>query len=78
MHFCPTKCDFLFVHVGDGRRWFIPSGAVQGGSHIVLGGPKYGRFEIDADLPLVDIAQRWIGTLADPRRGSGAVKRDAL
>ena len=25
-NFCPTQCDYLFVHGGDGRRWFIPSG----------------------------------------------------
>jgi Holliday junction resolvase-like predicted endonuclease len=24
-HFEPERCDFLFVHVGDGRRWFIPT-----------------------------------------------------
>jgi hypothetical protein len=22
--FDPTRCDYLFVLVGDGRRWFIP------------------------------------------------------
>ena len=21
----PTSCDYLFVLVGDGRRWFIPA-----------------------------------------------------
>jgi Holliday junction resolvase-like predicted endonuclease len=41
-YFSPAQCDFLFVHVGDGRRWFIPSDAVDGGSCIRLGGPKYG------------------------------------
>src|SRR3954449_8424902 len=24
-HFCPTQCDDLFVHAGDGRRWFLPA-----------------------------------------------------
>ena len=23
-YFEPSRCDYLFVHVGDGRRWFIP------------------------------------------------------
>ena len=23
-YFDPARCDYLFVHVGDGRRWFIP------------------------------------------------------
>jgi hypothetical protein len=25
-----SRCDYLFVHVGDGRRWFIPSIRVEG------------------------------------------------
>jgi hypothetical protein len=45
--FDPTRCEYLFVHVGDGRRWFIPSTHVQGGTHILLGGPRYAAFEID-------------------------------
>jgi hypothetical protein len=36
----PSQCDFLFVVVGDGRRWAIPSSAVEGGTGIRLGGPK--------------------------------------
>ena len=28
--FSPERCDYLFVHTGDGRRWFIPSAAVDG------------------------------------------------
>ena len=36
----PTRYDYLFVHVADGRRWFIPSGAVGGGRGILLGGPS--------------------------------------
>jgi hypothetical protein len=47
-----TRCDSLFVHVADGRRWYIPSAAVGGGSRIVLGGPKYAAFEIDSAGPL--------------------------
>jgi hypothetical protein len=66
------------VHVGDGRRWFIPSCAVEGGSGIVLGGPKYEAYEVESDRPLTALAERRIATLADPRRGSGAVKRVRL
>src|SRR5947209_3374125 len=40
----PSRYDYLFVHVGDGRRWFIPSSVVEGGTKIALGGPKYGEF----------------------------------
>ena len=44
--------DHLFVHVGDGRRWFIPATAVEGGCGVCLGGPKYSDFEIQAAEPL--------------------------
>ena len=46
--FSAERCDRLFVLVGNGRRWFIPADAVDGGSVIVLGGPKYAEFEIEA------------------------------
>ena len=77
-HFSPQRCDYLFVHVGDGRRWFIPSRAVGGGSGLLLGGPKYEAYEVEPDRPLSALAERGIATLPDPRRGSGAVKRDGL
>ncbi len=77
-HFCPARCDYLFVHVGDGRRWFLPADVVGGESAIVLGGPKYAAYEIEPDRPLTVLADRQIGTLRDPRRGSGAVKRARL
>jgi hypothetical protein len=50
--FSASRCDRLFVLVGDGRRWFIPAGAVEGGAGIRLGGPKYARFEIEPGRPL--------------------------
>jgi len=50
--FSASRCDRLFVLVGDGRRWFIPAEAVEGGTRLVLGGPKYARFEIDPGRPL--------------------------
>jgi hypothetical protein len=42
-----TRCDTLFAHVGDGRRWYIPAAALGGGSGILLGGPKYAKYEIE-------------------------------
>ena len=39
--------DELFVVVGDGRRWRIPAGRVEGSSGILLGGPKYAEFEVE-------------------------------
>jgi hypothetical protein len=46
------RCDFVFVHTGDGRRWFIPAVRVEGKTAIVLGGPTYREFEISASEPL--------------------------
>jgi hypothetical protein len=48
----PSQYDYLFVLVGDGRRWFIPSSEVSATSGLLLGGPKYERFEIDQGLAL--------------------------
>jgi hypothetical protein len=50
--FSAARCDWLFVLVGDGRRWFIPAASVDGGSGLVLGGPKYEAFEIESGRPL--------------------------
>ena len=47
-----SRCDSVFVHVGDGRRWYIPAAALGGGSGILLGGPKYAEFEVDPGAPL--------------------------
>ncbi len=48
----PTACDYLFVLVGDGRRWFIPAAAFGGRRAMHLGGPKYARFEIERADPI--------------------------
>jgi hypothetical protein len=48
----PTRYDYLFVLVGDGRRWLIPAAAVEGGNGIRLGGPKYAGHEIEPGQPL--------------------------
>jgi Holliday junction resolvase-like predicted endonuclease len=50
--FDPERCDFLFVHVGDGRRWLIPATRVEGTTAIVVGGRKYAEFEIESGPPL--------------------------
>ena len=49
-----SRCDYLFVLVRDGRRWFIPSGALGGGSNVVLGGPKYAEYEVAPGDPIAD------------------------
>jgi hypothetical protein len=52
--------------------------AVDGGSCIRLGGPKYAACEVEPDHPLAVIAEARLAKLADPWRGSRAVKGDAL
>ncbi|HEY1540088.1 MAG TPA: group I intron-associated PD-(D/E)XK endonuclease [Solirubrobacteraceae bacterium] len=77
-HFAPARCDYLFVHVGNGRRWFMPSSAVDGTAHIAVGGPKYADYEVEPGDTLEVMAAPRIATLAAARRGSRAVKGDAL
>lgn len=48
----PSRCDSLFAHVGDGRRWYIPVTTLSGDSAVTLGGPKYAAFEVDHGDPL--------------------------
>jgi hypothetical protein len=47
-----TRCDALFVHVADGRRWYIPAAELGGSSGIVLGGPRYAHYEVESGSPL--------------------------
>lgn len=47
-----AQFDYLFVVVADGRQWFIPAARVRGGTSILLGGPKYGEFEVDRGDPI--------------------------
>ena len=76
--FDPSRCDYLFVHVGDGRRWFIPSDAVEGGTGLLLGGPKYEAYEVERGRTLEGLAEARVGTLADARRDTRAVKGTRL
>jgi hypothetical protein len=48
----PSRFDYLFVLVGDGRRWFIPADRIEGGRGLCLGGPKYGEFEVEPGEPI--------------------------
>jgi PD-(D/E)XK nuclease superfamily protein len=47
-----SRCDYVFVLVGDGRQWFIPATSLGGGSGLLLGGPKYAAFEVEPGGPL--------------------------
>jgi PD-(D/E)XK endonuclease len=51
-HLDPSRFDYLFAHTGDGRRWWIPSIALEAGRAISLGGPKYSEYEIDPGRPI--------------------------
>jgi hypothetical protein len=50
--FDPATVDLLFVLVGDGRRWLLPAGFVEGERTLRLGGSKYSEFEIERGTPL--------------------------
>jgi hypothetical protein len=52
-YFAADRCDALFVLVGDGRRWFIPSDAVEGRAGICLGGTKYAEYEVEGGRPIL-------------------------
>jgi hypothetical protein len=75
-HLDASRCDSLFAHVGDGRRWYIPAGALEGTSSICLGGQKYSEYEVDRGEPL----RPRFPTLdsAPPWRDTRAVKGTAL
>jgi len=48
-----TRCDAVFVHAGDGRRWYIPVSVLGGTSCIRLGGPRYADYEVEPGGPLL-------------------------
>jgi len=65
--FDPERCDFVFAHVGDGRRWFIPTSALDGGRAVTLGGPKYAEFEVEPGDPIPNqTAEEGGSTIARP------------
>jgi PD-(D/E)XK endonuclease len=50
--FDPSRCDFVFALVADGRRWFIPTAAIASKRVISVGGPRCAGFEVtDDDAP---------------------------
>jgi PD-(D/E)XK endonuclease len=48
----PTRFDYLFVLIADGRQWFIPAARIEGLTAIHLGGPKYSEFEVGRGDPI--------------------------
>jgi Holliday junction resolvase-like predicted endonuclease len=49
-----TRCDYVFIQVGDGRCWFIAAEALDGGRAVALGGPKYAEYEVEPGRPIPD------------------------
>lgn len=50
--FDARRVDYLFVLVGDGRRWFIPAAIVEASRRLSLGGTKYSEFEVERGQPI--------------------------
>jgi hypothetical protein len=50
--FDSSRVDYLFVLVGDGRRWFIPAQHVEGSRGLTLGGVKYSEYEVEQGTAL--------------------------
>jgi hypothetical protein len=44
----PCRYEYLFVLVADGRQWFIPSSAIAAKTMLLVGGPKYAAYEVEA------------------------------
>ncbi len=47
-----SRCDYLFAHAGDGRRWYIPISVLDGSTALILGGSKYSEYEVEPGAPL--------------------------
>jgi hypothetical protein len=68
--FDPSRFDFLFAVVRDGRRWFIPSSEIEGTHSIVVGGDKYSEFQVGRAESL-DHPDSPRSKLLDRRGGAG-------
>jgi hypothetical protein len=69
-----SRYDFLFVLVADGRRWFIPSNRVGGGTGLRLGGPKYAEFEVERGDPIPQATEATHASTIDPLDPRGDVR----
>jgi hypothetical protein len=73
----PKNCDYLFVLVRDGRRWFIPATHFGGGRAMLLGGPKYAAFEVEQGDPIPEgrVLGPPLQSPPDPARGDVRVAK---
>jgi hypothetical protein len=70
--FDPSRFDYLFALVADGRHWFIPSGVIEGRRAINVGGPKYSEFEVTDLKTGSDDDRGSLSRIAGPRGSAGA------
>lgn len=66
-----SRADYVFAVIGDGRRWFIPSGEIEGKHGITLGGTKYSEFQVGRSDPLDQ--GECTGSRLPARRGGAGV-----
>lgn len=74
----PSKVDYLFVLVGDGRRWLIPGTAIEASRNLRLGGTKYSEFEIESGHPILDLVyggESGLSTIDRPDEGERRSRR---
>jgi hypothetical protein len=81
----PSRFDYLFALTARGRRWLIPSAALEARNAITLGGPKYSEYEIEAGRDIRDIVYGELAGLESASPGeypsgqrTAAVNRQAL
>jgi PD-(D/E)XK endonuclease len=72
--FDPSRFDYLFTLTGEGRRWFIPSHAIDCRNCMTLGGPKYSAFEIDSGGAILGLVYGGDASLESSESG-GVPKR---
>ncbi len=66
-----ARCDLLYAAVADGRRWLIPSVAVEARRQLNLGGSKYSEYEISASTSGEDDNALCLLEWSPPRGGAG-------
>lgn len=67
--FDPRHVDYLFVLVGDGRRWFIPAPHVEGSRGLTLGGAKYSEYEVEPGTALDGLVHPKVNRIVSPPLG---------
>jgi PD-(D/E)XK endonuclease len=70
----PSRFEYLFVLVGDGRQWFIPADRIEGAITILLGGPKYAEFEVERGDPIPSTSGRTSASTIEPLDPRGDVR----